>query len=31
MVSKNEIQLEFININDQPASVLIKVVPVEKF
>jgi hypothetical protein len=31
MVSKKEIQLKFINTNDQPANVLTKIVPVEKF
>jgi hypothetical protein len=31
MVNKKEIQLEFINTYDQPADVLIKVVPAEKF
>jgi len=31
MVNKKEIQLEFININDPPANILNKIVPVEKF
>jgi hypothetical protein len=31
MVSKKEIQLKFINTNNQPANVLTKIVPVEKF
>jgi len=31
MVSKKEIQLKFINTNDQPTNVLTKIVPVEKF
>jgi len=31
MVSKKEIQLKFINTNDQSANVLTKIVPVEKF
>ena len=31
MVNKKEIQLEFINTYDQPADILTKVVPAEKF
>jgi hypothetical protein len=31
MVNKKEIQLEFINTYDQPAGILTKVVPAEKF
>jgi len=31
IVSKKEIQLKFINTNNQPADVLTKVVPVKKF
>jgi hypothetical protein len=31
IVSKKDIQLKFINTNNQPADVLTKVVPVKKF
>jgi hypothetical protein len=31
MVSKKEMQLEFINTNDQPANILTKAILVEKF